>query len=102
MTLDPVVLLTILAMAAVTYAARAGGYMVATRLPMGAFARRFMANVPGATFAALIAPAVLTGGALEWTGVVVTAAVARYVGHPLAAIAAGVLIVALGRQAGIG
>ena len=101
-TVDPFVLMTIVGMGVVTYAARIGGYLVAEWLPMGPFAKRFLEHTPGATFAALIAPAVIDGGLLEWSGVVVTAAVAWYLGNPLAAMVLGVVVVAAGRQSGWG
>lgn len=97
-TIDPFVLVTIIGMGGVTYAARIGGYLVAEWLPMGPFAKRFLEHTPGATFAALIAPAVVAGGVLEWSGVVVTAALARYLGNPFLAMAFGVVLVAAGRQ----
>jgi uncharacterized membrane protein len=102
MTLDPTIVLTILGMALVTYAARAGGFLIVQRLPIGPFARRFLDHIPGATFAALIAPAVFAGGPLEWAGVVVTAAIVRVAGHPLPAMLTGVAVVAIGRQLGWG
>ena len=102
MRLDPTIVMTILGMGLVTYAARAGGFLIVQWLPIGPFARRFLDHIPGATFAALIAPEVFAGGLLEWTGVVVTAAIARYAGSPMPAMLTGVAVVAIGRQLGVG
>ena len=52
-------LLTILGMAAVTYAIRAAGLLLANRLPAQGFVANWMKHVPGAVLAALVAPAVL-------------------------------------------
>jgi branched-subunit amino acid transport protein len=52
-------LITILGMAAVTYAIRAAGLLLANRLPTQGFVANWMKHVPGAVLAALVAPAVL-------------------------------------------
>ena len=52
-------LLTILGMAAVTYAIRAAGLLLANRLPAQGFVANWMKHVPGAVLASLVAPAVL-------------------------------------------
>ena len=51
-------LITILGMAAVTYAIRAAGLLLANRLPSEGFVANWMKHVPGAVLAALVAPAV--------------------------------------------
>lgn len=56
MTLEA--LITILGMAAVTYAIRAAGLLLADRLPSQGFLANWMKHVPGAVLAALVAPAV--------------------------------------------
>ena len=48
-------LLAILGMAAVTYAIRAGGFLIAERLPSAGFMALWMRNIPGAVLAALTA-----------------------------------------------
>jgi len=55
MSLDA--LITILGMAAVTFAIRAGGLLLANRLPTTGFIASWMKHVPGAVLASLIAPA---------------------------------------------
>lgn len=52
-------LLTILGMAVVTYAIRAGGLLLANRLPSSGFVANWMKHVPGAVLASLVAPAIL-------------------------------------------
>ena len=58
--------LAILGMAAVTYAIRAGGFLIAERLPSTGFVALWLRNIPGAVLAALIAPDVLKGGPAAW------------------------------------
>lgn len=60
-------LLAIFGMAAVTYAIRAGGLYLAGRLPQHGFVANWLAHVPGAVLAALVAPSVISGGLAEWT-----------------------------------
>ncbi len=96
-------LVTILGMAAVTYAIRAAGLLLADRLPAQGFVANWMKHVPGAVLAALVAPAVLAvapGGSLtdaflpaETVAAVAVALV--YVGtrNLFAAMAGGVLVV---------
>ena len=65
MTLDPGVLVAILAMAVVTYATRIGGMLLAARFsPRGRAGAAFDA-IPPAVLAAVIAPTVLTTGWAE-------------------------------------
>jgi len=52
-------LVTILGMAAVTYAIRAAGLLLADRFPSQGFVANWVKHVPGAVLAALVAPAVL-------------------------------------------
>jgi uncharacterized membrane protein len=75
MTIRPDVLLAILAMAAVTYACRAGGYAIlrATRVPP--FVERMLHHLPGALFAAYVAPPLVAGGLVGWIGAATTVAV---------------------------
>ena len=97
MTLDA--LLAILGMAAVTYAIRAGGLLVANRLPSDGFVARWMKHVPGAVLAALIAPAIIRGGPAEALAALATALVYMLTRNLFAAMAGGVLAVYLARLA---
>ena len=97
MTLEPLHLLVIAGMAAVTYASRLGGFLLLAGLEPGPRLARILNQVPGATFAALIAPMLVQGGPLEWAGAGLTALAYRLTGQVLPAILCGVAAVALAR-----
>ena len=59
-------LLAIVLMGAVTYASRAGGFWLARRLAPGPFLRAWLEHLPGAVFAALVAPMVIGAGPAGW------------------------------------
>lgn len=86
-------LLTILGMAAVTYAIRAGGLLLANRLPTTGFVATFMRHIPGAVLAALVAPAVASGGPAELAGTAAAAAAYLLSRNLFATMAAGVAAV---------
>ena len=92
---DPI--LAILGMAAVTMAIRAGGYLLANRLPSTGFVATWMRHIPGAVLASLVAPAVVSGGPAEWVAAAVTAGAWLLTKNLLPAMAAGVLTVYLMR-----
>ena len=97
--MSPEALYTILGMAAVTFAIRMGGLLVANRLPTTGFVAAWLRHVPGAVLAALVAPAVLAGGVAEWLAAAVTALVFVVTRSNLfAAMAGGVAAVWLLRQ----
>lgn len=87
----------ILGMAAVTYGIRAGGLLLADRLPSGGFVAAWMRHIPGAVLAALVAPAIIGGGWPEWAAAAVTAAAFMLARSLLLAMAAGVAAVFLFR-----
>jgi uncharacterized membrane protein len=91
-------LYAILGMAAVTFAIRMGGLLVANRLPTTGFVAAWLRHVPGAVLAALVAPAVLAGGVAEWLAAAVTALVFVVTRNLFAAMAGGVAAVWLLRQ----
>ncbi|CAN7587515.1 hypothetical protein VW23_006820 [Devosia insulae DS-56] len=92
-------LIAILGMAAVTFAIRAGGLLLANRLPTTGFVASWMKHVPGAVLAALVAPAILAGGAAEAIAAAVTALVYLVSRNLFAAMLSGVLAVYLARLA---
>ena len=106
MTLEA--LITILGMAAVTYAIRAAGLLLADRLPSQGFVANWMKHVPGAVLAALVAPAIfaiapgrsLAEAFLPAESIAAMAVVAVYVvsRNLFAAMAGGVLAVFLARM----
>jgi branched-subunit amino acid transport protein len=91
-------LLAIAGMAAVTYAIRAGGFLLAERLPATGFVALWMRNIPSAVLAALIAPDLLEGGPAAW--VAAGAATLVYLGtrNVFATIVGGVLAIFLLRR----
>lgn len=56
----------ILLLAVATYATRIGGYRLAQRLQPSPFVEAFMTAMPGAIFAALVAPMVVAAGPAGW------------------------------------
>ncbi len=94
MSVDATILVTILAMAAVTYATRLAGFALVVRLPLGQAVKRFLERIPGTTFAALTAPLVIAGGPPEWLAAAVTVGVMRFTRNVAAAILCYVGVVA--------
>lgn len=91
-------LLTILGMAAATYASRAAGLMLMSRMSPGPRMQRFMRAIPGAILASIVAPSALAAGPAEAGAAVVTALTAwRYRNLPLAMVV-GVGVVLVLRQ----
>jgi uncharacterized membrane protein len=84
--------LTILAMAAVTYATRAGGWLVYRRIEPGPRLRAWLEQLPGALFAALVAPMVVEAGPAGWLGAAGAFATMRQSGHFLLAIVVGLAL----------
>lgn len=90
MTIRPEVLLAILAMAAVTYACRAGGYAILRNIRTPPFVERMLNHLPGALFAAYVAPALVSGGVAAWIGALATIVAQRAGGPMVVAVAAGI------------
>lgn len=91
--------LAILGMAAVTYAIRAGGFLLANRLPESGFVANWMRHLPGAVLASLVAPAILKGGPAEAVAAAATALIYVLNRNLFAAMAGGVIAVYLARLA---
>ena len=91
-------LTAILGMAAVTYAIRAGGFLIAERLPSTGFMALWMRNIPGAVLAALIAPDVLKGGPAAWIATAAAMLVYFVTRNVFATIVGGVLAMFLLRR----
>lgn len=91
-------LITILGMAAVTYAIRAGGLLLANRLPTTGFVAAWLRHLPGAVLAALVAPAILKGGPAEWLAAGATALIYALTKNLFGAMVGGVVAVFLLRQ----
>jgi len=86
-------LLTILGMALATYASRAAGLMLMSRMTPGKRMERFMRAMPGAILASIVAPSALTAGPAEALATLATALAAwRFRNLPLA-MGVGVAVV---------
>jgi len=90
-------LVAILGMAVVTYATRASGLWLMTRMPSSPRFERWLRAVPGAILAALIAPAIVDGGGLAALAVLIAMIVVARTGSVLAATLLGVGAVVLVR-----
>ena len=90
MSLDPQVLLTIALMALATYATRAGGLWLASRLALSERMEAWLGYIPGAILVSLVAPTVLTGGLAESLAAVAVILVALRTGSLPVAMVAGV------------
>ena len=91
-------LLIIIGMAAVTFAIRAGGLLLADRLPRTGFVAAWMKHLPGAVLASLVAPAVAGGGPAEAIAALATLAIYVLTRNLFAAMVGGVLTVFLARM----
>lgn len=89
MTLDPWVLAAIAAMAAVTFATRAGGYLLFRAFSPPPLLRAMLAYIPGTLFASYVAPALADGGLQQWVGAAATVAVMLATRNLALAILAG-------------
>ncbi len=97
MLTSPEALTAILGMALVTFAVKAGGLLLANRLPQTGFVAAWLRHIPGAVLASLVAPALVTGSAAEVIAAAATALVYVVSRNLLAAMAVGVLTVYLAR-----
>jgi uncharacterized membrane protein len=90
--MDATSLAAILGMAGVTYASRAGGLWLARRFRPTPFVEAWMAQLPGAVFAALVAPMVIAAGPAGWIAAGAGFATMRWTGRFLAAFIAGLAV----------
>lgn len=90
-------LVTILGMAAVTFAIRGGGLLLADRLPRTGFVASWMKHLPGAVLASLVAPAVANGGPAEAIAAAATLGLYVVSRNLFAAMVGGVVAVYLAR-----
>jgi len=87
---SPEAVLAILGMALATFAIKAGGLLLAGRLPREGFAAAWLRHIPGAVLAALVAPALVTGSLAEVVAAAATAAIFLLSRNLFAAMAGGV------------
>ena len=90
-------LITIMGMTAVTFAIRAGGLLLADRLPRTGFVASWMKHLPGAVLASLVAPAVANGGPAEGIAAVATLGLYVLTRNLFAAMVGGVAAVYVAR-----
>jgi uncharacterized membrane protein len=88
-TLDPWVLLTILAMSAATYATRAGGYLLFRAFRPSEGVRALLGYIPGTLFMAYVTPALAEGRLPEWLGALAAVAIMLVTRQMSAAILGG-------------
>ena len=93
MSLDPLTLLTIVLMALVTYATRAGGLWLASRLALSERAEAWLDHIPGAILVSIVAPVVLAGGLAEALAALAVILVASRTGSLPVAMVTGVCAV---------
>jgi uncharacterized membrane protein len=114
MTVDPIVLVTILGMAAVTYGTRIGGFLLLSKASLTGRLGAWLRYVPGAVIISIVAPGVvpagllgaegggasgaLTAGPAEALAALVTVAVAARFKNLLVAMLAGVVTVTVLRR----
>ncbi len=97
MTLDPLTLAAIVAMAVVTYLTRIAGLFAAGRIRLSGRAKAAFDAIPPAVLVAVIAPTVLATGWQETVAALVTALLATRL-PLLATVAVGVVTVVALRQ----
>jgi uncharacterized membrane protein len=88
-------LLTIVLMALVTYATRAGGLWLASRLALSERAEAWLDYIPGAILVSIVAPVVLAGGIAEALAALAVILVASRTGSLPIAMVTGVLAILL-------
>ncbi len=96
--LDPLTLVVIVLMAVATYATRAGGLWIASRLDLSERAEAWLEQLPGAILVSLVAPAVLTNGPAGALAAVAVMIVASRTGSLPAAMVTGVLAIVVLRN----
>jgi uncharacterized membrane protein len=99
MLTSPEALLAIFGMALVTLAIKAGGLLLAARMPRTGFAAAWLKHIPGAVMASLVAPALVTGSGAEAIAAAATAVVYVLTRNLFAAMAIGVAAVYFTRLA---
>jgi uncharacterized membrane protein len=100
MSIDPLALVAILAMAAVTYATRAAGYWLSGRLVLSARVLAYLRAIPGAVLTSLVAPSIAEGGLTFVVAAATTLVVAARTRNLLVAAITGAVTVSLARAVG--
>lgn len=93
MSIHPAALVTIILMAVVTYACRAGGYWMMGRVKISPRIEAGLSYLPGAVLASLVVPAMAREGIPGVCAVVVTAILMRLTNNLLMAMIGGIVTV---------
>ena len=99
MLTGPEALIAMAGMVLVTTAVKVSGLLLANRLPQTGFIAAWMRHIPGAVLASLVAPAIVTGSPAEVVAALATALMFFVTRNLFAAMATGVVVVFLVRQA---
>jgi branched chain amino acid efflux pump len=91
--LDPLTIITILLMAVATYATRAGGLWLASRLALSGRVEAWLDFIPGAILVSIVAPVVLASGLAEALAALAVVLVASRTGSLPVAMVTGVFAV---------
>lgn len=97
---DAQVLLAVGLAAAVTYALRLGGLLLASRFPRSGRFRRGMDALPGALLFSLVLPAIVAEGVWGLLAAGLTAIVVLRTRNTLAAMLCGMLVIFMTRRMG--
>jgi uncharacterized membrane protein len=100
MTANPEIWIAIAGMALVTYACRAGGFFAMGFVRLTPRIEGWLAAMPNAVVAAILARALAGAGPVEIAGVAAAFLVARFLGGDLAGMMAGIGAVAALRSIG--
>jgi uncharacterized membrane protein len=92
-SLDPLTMITIMLMALVTYATRAGGLWLASRLTLSGRVEAWLDHIPGAILVSLVAPTVLASGLPEALAALAVVLVALRTGSLPVAMVTGIAAV---------
>jgi uncharacterized membrane protein len=98
---NPEIWIAIAGMALVTYACRAGGYWTMGFVRMTPRVEGWLAAMPSALVAAILARALASAGPIEIAGVAAAFLVARFLGGDFVGMIAGMAAVAVLRSFGL-
>lgn len=98
--IEPQVLIAVGLAAAVTYALRLGGLLLAARFPRSGHFRRGMDALPGALLFSLVLPSIVAEGIWGLLAAAVTAIVVLRSRNTLAAMLCGMLVIFVARKIG--
>jgi len=100
-TIDGRVAIAILAMAAATYLIRAGGFWLMGHVPLTVRMRRMLEALPGALVAAIVVPIAVRSGPAAVVALAAAVGVMMASRNDFLAVAAGVVVAAGIRAAGL-